>query len=150
MWAMKRSVMARIQAWSDQQAGTGLPLDGVQIAYTMPPQPERVCVYGGRPRAVRELVTGERAVMFREDITVEVRVRVVELGDDAQDAERTAEQICQQISQAVSAEPQLSQTGPVAVAAVDEDPIVLGAGPEPSTAVNVALTVSASLMTAGA
>lgn len=150
LWAFKRSVMARIQAWSDEQASTGRPLDGVQIAYTLPATPERVCVYGGRPRAVRAPSVAERGVLFQEDISVEVRVRVAELGNDAQGAESVAEGICQQIAMAVAADPQLSSTGIAVVAAVDEDPIVMGAGPEPSVAVNVGLTITTSMQVGGA
>jgi hypothetical protein len=143
-WAAKRSVIARIQAWADAQAGTGQPLDGVEVAYSLPPEPDRVCVYGGRVRTSRTARTAERNVLYREDITVEVRVRVVELGDDVAAAESIAEGIASVVASAVSAEPSLTM-GSILVAAVDSDPTMLMPGPEPSVTVNVGLTVALSM-----
>jgi hypothetical protein len=147
-WAAKRAVMARLQAWSDVATSTD-PLYQVQIGYTLPPEPDRVCVYGGRVRSVRAQATGEHGVMFREDVTVEVRVRVFAPGDDTDAAERVAEGIAQRIATAVSAEPRIT-VGTVAVVAMDADPTVVVPDPEPSVAVNVALTVALSMMTPGA
>jgi hypothetical protein len=144
VWAAKRSIIARIQAWADMQEGTGQPLDGVQVAYSLPPEPERVCVYGGRARGSRVPSAAERNVLFREDVTVDVRVRVVELGDDVEGAERTAEQIAQQVAAAVQADPPLVQ-GRIYVAAVDADPTAISPGPEPSVTVNVGLSVILAL-----
>jgi 2,4-dienoyl-CoA reductase-like NADH-dependent reductase (Old Yellow Enzyme family) len=148
VWAAKRAVMARIQSWADMQEGTGEPLDGVQIGYSLPPEPDRVCVYGGRARSSRTAPTAERNTLFREDITIDVRVRVVESGDDVESAERTAEGVAGQVSRAVSADPALV-IGSVLVGAVDTDPTVVSPGPEPSVTVNVGLTVVLSMNTPG-
>lgn len=148
LWAAKRAVIARLQSWADVSAPTD-PLYALQISYLLPPDVERVCVYGGRVRSSRTQATGEHAVMFREDVTVEVRIRVFAPGDDVQETERLAEGIAQRIAAAVSAEPRIS-TGSVAVSAVDSDPTVMIADPEPGIVVNVGLTVSLSMNTPGA
>jgi hypothetical protein len=147
-WAAKRAVIARIQAWSDEAVSTD-PLYQVQIGYVLPPEIERVCVYGGQVRSIRTQVGAEHALMFREDITVEVRVRVFQPAEDVQDTERVAEGVCQRIATAVSAEPRIS-TGSVAVTAMDQDPPALSPDPEPSVVVNVLLVVALSMNTPGA
>jgi hypothetical protein len=147
-WAAKRAVIARIQSWADQAATTD-PLHGAQVSYILPPDIERVCIYGGQVRSVRTQVTGEHAVLFREDVTVEVRIRVFESGGDVQDTEQVAEGIAQRICTAVSAEPRIT-VGSVAVAAMEEDPPALAGDPEPSVAVNVLLVVGLSMITPGA
>jgi hypothetical protein len=146
-WAAKRAVIARIQAWVDIAPSTD-PLYGLQVGYVLPPEPERTCVYGGRVRSSRTQTSAEHAALFREDVTVEIWVRVFEPAEDVVDTERVAEGIAQRIAVAVSAEPRIS-TGSVAVVATDADPTVLSPGPEPSVAVNVVLTVALSMTTAG-
>jgi hypothetical protein len=148
LWAAKRAVVYRIQSASDSAQPTD-PLYGLQIAYSLPPDPERICIYGGRVRSSRSQSTGEHALMFREDATVEVRVRVFEAGADVQDAESVAESIAQRIAAAVSADPRIV-IGSVAVSAVDSDPAVLVPDPEPGVIVNVGLTVSLAMQTPGA
>lgn len=144
MWAAKRAIVARIQAWADMQEGTGEPLDGVQIGYSLPPEPERVCVFAGRTRSSRTAPLAERNTMFREDITVEIRVRVVEYGDDVAAAEGTAEAIAGQVAAAVSADPPLA-LGQILVGAIDTDPTIVAPSPEPAVTVNVGLTVVLSM-----
>lgn len=146
-WAAKRSVIARIQAWADVATATD-PLYGLEISYSMPVQPERVSVYGGRVRSVRAQVGAEHALMMREDITVDVRVRVHEPGGDDVSVEATAEQISQRIALAVSAEPRIS-TGSVLVTATDQDPTIVSPDPDPWVTANVLLTVSLSMLTSG-
>lgn len=146
-WAAKRSVISRIQAWSDVATADD-PLYGIQIEYALPAEPERVCVYGSRVRSTRAQATGEHAVMFREDIVVEVRIRVYEPGGDPEDTERTAEGIAQRIAVAVSAEPRIA-AGAVAVTSTDQDPTVLTGDPEPAVTVNIVLTITLSVNTAG-
>jgi hypothetical protein len=150
-WAAKRAIIARITNWADPAIALPAdPLYGVQVGYTLPPQPDRICVYGGRVRSVRAQATGEHASLFQEDVTVEVRVRVFEPGGDVEDTERVAEGIAQRIAAAVSAEPRLTSTGAVAVTSTDADPTILSPDPEPSVTANVVLTVSLSMFTQGA
>ena len=146
-WAAKRAIIARIDAWTDLADPTD-PLYGVQVAYALPAEPERVCVYGGRVRSIRAQATAEHGNMFREDITVEVRIRVYEVGGVPEDTERTAEGIAQRIAVAVSAEPRIA-VGGVAVTATDADPTVLIGDPEPAVAVNIVLTVAIAMLTGG-
>ena len=149
-WAAKRAVIARIAAWADTSfAQPSDPLYGVQVTYALPADIERVCVYGGQVRSVRAQASGEHAALFREDVTVEVRVRVFEAGGDVQDTEQIAEGVCQRIAVAVSAEPRIS-TGSVAVASMESDPPALTGDPDPGVAVNVLLTVALAMNTPGA
>lgn len=148
LWAAKRAVISRIQSASDSAQSTD-PLYGLQIAYSLPPDPEPTCIYGGRVRSSRSPSTGEHAVMFREDVTVEVRIRVRESGADVQDTESVAEGIAQRVAAVVSAEPRIV-IGSVAVSAVDSDPAVLVPDPEPGVIVNIGLTVSLAMQTPGA
>jgi hypothetical protein len=149
-WAAKRAVIARITAWADTSfAQPTDPLYGVQVAYTLIPDLERVCVYGGQVRSVRAQASGEHAVLFREDVTVEVRIRVYEAGGDVQETEQVAEGIAQRIAAAVSAEPRIS-TGSVAVVSMESDPPALIGDPESGVTVNVLLVVLLSMNTPGA
>lgn len=149
-WAAKRAVIARITAWADTSyAAPSDPLYGLQVAYALPADIERICIYGGQVRSVRAQAGGEHAVLFREDVTVEVRVRVFEAGGDVQDTEQIAEGISQRIAVAVSAEPRIS-TGPVAVTSMEADPPALTGDPEPGVAVNVLLMVALAMNTPGA
>lgn len=145
-WVAKRSVISRLQAWSDM---TGNGLSGVEVSYALGPNPERVSVYGSRLRSVRAQAGGEHANLFKEDVVVEIRIRVQVLDSDIEDAERQAEMIAQAIAVAVSAEPRIS-TGLVAVTATDQDPTIISPDPDPYTTVNVVLSVSLSMLTAGA
>jgi hypothetical protein len=148
-WAAKRSVVARIKAWADQ-AVQGDALYGVEVHYALPPNPDRVCVYAGRVRSSRTQASGEHAVLFREDVALDVRVRVQEPGGDVESAERAAEGICAAVASAVSAEPRIvGSGGSVAVAATDQDPTIVAPDPDSTVTVNAVLTVSLSLMTPG-
>lgn len=138
--------MNRISDWADL-AGNGL--SGVEVNYALGPNPERVSVFGGRARSTRQQAGGEHAILFREDIVVEVRIRVQVLDSDIEDAERQGEQIAQAIAVAVSAEPRIS-TGLVAVTATDQDPTIISPDPDPYTTVNIMLSVTLSMLTAGA
>lgn len=148
LWAAKRAVILRIK----DQSSTALPGDtlyGIEVDYALPATPERISVYGGRCRSIRAQAGGEHGLLFREDLTIEVRVRVQELGDDINHAEMTAESICQAIALAVSAEPRLVPSGLVAVTATDQDPTAVFSAPEPMVTVNVSLTVSISVNSVG-
>lgn len=145
-WAAKRAVMARISAWADADYPG---LVDVQVTYALDANPERVSVYGGRVRSSRSQAGGEHAVIFREDVVIEVRIRVQVLDSDIEDAERQGEAIAQAIAVAVSAEPRIS-TGTVAVTATDQDPTIISPDPDPYATVNIVLSVSLSFNTAGA
>jgi hypothetical protein len=138
-WAAKRSIIARLSAQAE-----GGTLDGVQVAYSLPPEPERQCVYGGRVRSVREQMTAEHSTqLFRSTTTVEIRVRVVELGDDVEEVDRTAEGICNAVAVAILAEPRIAGPGSqVGVTALDADPTAISPGPEPTVVANVGMIVT--------
>ena len=140
---------ARIRNWAEAATDESDALYGVQVAYALPDAPDRLIVYGSRARSVRQQVSAEHGVLYREDIVVDVRIRVYQPGDDAEDAERTAEQIAQRVSAAVSAEPRLVR-GTVGVTATDADPTVTVPDPDPSVVVNLLLSVTLSMTSGGA
>jgi hypothetical protein len=148
VWALKRSVINRIKDTA-AAAIAGEALYGVVVEYALPPNPERVCVYGSRARSTRTQVSAEHGVLFREDTLIDIRVRVQELGGDIADTEMVAEGICQAIAVAVTAEPRLTPGGSVAVTATDQDPTIISPDPDPYVTVNVVLTVSLSMFTRG-
>lgn len=148
-WAAKRSIMARITNTA-AGAAQGTPLYGVQVAYALPPNPERICVYAARVRSARAPATAEFGVLFREDITLDIRVRVQELGGDIQDAEQVAEGISRAIALAVT-DPMQAQIAPlIYVSATDQDPTIVAPDPEPYITVNAALSITLSMNTSGA
>jgi hypothetical protein len=145
-WTAKRSIMARITNTATG-AAQGTPLYGVQVAYALPANPERICVYAARVRSARAPATAEFGVIFREDITLDIRVRVQELGGDIQDAEQVAEGISRAIALAVT-DPAQAQIAPlIYVSATDQDPTIVAPDPEPYVTVNAALSISLSMNT---
>lgn len=139
---VKRSIMARIES---------LPLgDDVQVARSLPADPDRKCVYGGRLRWSQGEVTDQHAMVFTQIITFEVRIRVVDLGDDADDVERQAEEILAAIADGVVAAPSLVGTyGSIVASSGDQDPTVVAPNPEPSVTANFALTFTITVTTGG-
>lgn len=139
---MKRSIMARIASLS-----LG---DDVQVARTLPAEPERKCVYGGRVRWSQREITDQKAMVFVQTITFEVRVRVLDLGDDVDGTEAEAERILSAISDGVVAAPSLVGTvGTLVASAGDQDPTMLAPGPEPSVVANLSVTFVVTVTTGG-
>lgn len=147
--AMKRAVMARIADLADA-AGPADALYGVQVSPHLPPEPDRKCVYGGRLRFTQRPLMGERNVANEQTIVFDIRVRVVELGDDVDETESTAESIEQAIAVGLVAPPSLTGSGGwLDVVAGDSDPTVVSPNPEPAVTVNRVLTVQAVVARAG-
>ena len=57
-------------------AGEGQPLDGIQVAYAFPGDPQLECVYGGGVRFSHEDAVAERGVLMAEVALVSVYIRV--------------------------------------------------------------------------
>lgn len=145
-WLAKRIILARI-ADRIELADVDDPLYGVESAYALPANPERVCIYLGRARSSRTQSSAEHAVLFREDVLVDVRIRVNLPGGDIQVAEETVEAIANRIATVVSAEPRIADA--VAVTAIDQDPVIVSPDPDSSVTVNAVLVVSLSAQLAG-
>jgi hypothetical protein len=139
---MKRSIMARI---GNLNLG-----DEVQVSSTLPAEPDRKCVYGGRVRWAQREITDMKGVVFVQTITFEVRVRVFDLGDDVDGVEAEAERIISAVADGVVALPSLVGTaGTLVASAGDQDPTMLSPGPEPSVAANFSVTFVVTVTTGG-
>ncbi len=148
-WMAKRVIRARI-AERAVSAAEGDALAGVQVEYALPAHPDRVCVYLGRARSSRAPSTAEHNTLYREDVLVDVRIRVSLPGGDIEEAEGTVEDIANRIADVVSQEPRLAGPGgTVAVSVVDQDPTIVSPDPDSTVTVNAVLTVSLSAMVAG-
>ena len=144
---VKRSIMARIAAL-DLADPSDLG-DSVQVSPALYPEPERKAVFGGATRWVQRDVLAERNVAFDQVITFEVRVRVVQPGDDIDGTEKEAERILSLVTDGVLANPDLtSGKGRIVPSSGDSDPIVLSPSPEPQVTVNlgVVFTVTISVL----
>lgn len=139
---MKRSIMARIKS---------LDLgDDVQVSNTLPAEPERKCVYGGRVRWSQREITDQKAMVFVQTITFEVRVRVFDLGDEVAAVEEEAERIISAVADGVVGGQSLVGTaGTLVAAAGDQDPTMVSPGPEPSIAANLSVTFVVTVTTGG-
>lgn len=149
--AVRRSVIGRIQDWRDAATPSSALYD-VQVEQALPPEPERVTVYGGRLAWTRAEVLAERNVAHTMTITYDVRVRVVELGDDIASAEARADAIEDAVTRAIQADPPLAGgSGRVVVTSGDADPVVIGIGGDGFTAVTVnrGITVTVTITAAG-
>lgn len=146
---VKRSIIARI-ASLDLADPSDLG-DSVQVAAALPPEPERKCVFGGRTRWVQRDMLAERNAASEQVITFEVRVRVVQPGDDIDGTEREAERIVSLVSAGVLASPDLTGgAGRIVATSGDADPIVIAPSPEPLVTVNLAVTFTVTLSVVGA
>lgn len=147
--SVKRSIMARIATLA-ASAVPGDALYGVQVSRSLPPEPERQCVYGGRLRFAQAALLAERNVANQQTIQFDVRIRVVDLGDDVDGTEDIAEAIEQAVAAGVVADPSLvGGYGRIGVVAGDSDPTMVMPGPEPTVTVNRVLTVEVSVALAG-
>jgi len=144
---LKRSIMARIASLDLAD----YPGDEIEVSAVLPPEPMRKTVFGGRTTWIQREVLAERYVAFEQTLTFEVRVRVVEPGDDADAAELEAERIVSLITSGVLAEPDLTGgRGRIVPTSGDSDPIVVTPAPDPQVIVNVGLTFTATLSVVGA
>lgn len=145
---VKRSIIARIRTL--QLADPDDLGDSVQVEPTLPPDPERKCVFGGRAQWVQRDVLAERNVAFEQTITFEVRVRVVAPGGDIDAADREAERIMSLVASGVLANPDLTGgRGRIVPSSGDSDPIVVSPLPEPSVTVNIGMTFTVTLSVVG-
>ncbi len=147
-WMAKRVIAARI-AERAASAAEGDALAGVQVEYALPANPDRVCVYLGRARSSRALAAAEHNVLYREDVLVDVRIRVSQPGGDIEEVEGLVEDIANRVADVVSEEPRLAPGGSVAVTVIDQDPTIVSPDPDSSVTVNAVLTVTLSMTLPG-
>jgi len=145
---LKRSILARVAGLD--LATPGDLGDSVQVTPTLAPEPERKAVYGGRTTWIQRDVLAERNVAYEQTITFEVRVRVVDLGDDVDAAEKEAERIVSLVVAGVAAEPDLTGgRGRIVATSGDSDPVVATPGPTPVVIVNLGVVFTTTLSVLG-
>jgi hypothetical protein len=145
---VKRSIIARIAAL--ELADPSDLGDSVQVEATLPPEPERKCVFGGRTQWVQRDVLAERYAASEQVISFEVRVRVVQPGDDIDGTEKEAERIVSLVASGVLLNPDLTGgRGRIVPSSGTSDPVVVTPSPEPSVTVNLGLTFTVTLSVVG-
>ncbi len=145
-WPLKRVAIKALQNFAD---GTTPPPAGaellastdarpVQVAFTQPVEPDRVCVAGTPVRATLRELTAESPTMSAEAVPLELLVRVFEPGEDIEGVNKQLADMCQAVVTAVLAAGLVPQ-GRIYLAAVAEDPPSVTAGPEPSVTMSARL-----------
>jgi hypothetical protein len=138
-WPLKRVALARLTAYAD---GSEVPPAGaeplvstnlrrVEIAHTLPAEPDRICVYGMPVRATFAEVTAEDPGTFRDTSQFELRVRVFEPGEDAIAVDQTLGDMCDAVVTALLDTP-LTGLGRTYLAAMAQDLPELKGHPDPS------------------
>lgn len=146
-WALKRSVFARLTAHA---AGIGAPvgveaLDGVQVAYVLPGEPERVCVYGTRVRLTR-VRNDEEHTQFRETVPLEIWVRAMQPGEDVEAVDALVETTCAAVATSLLSSP-LFSLGTLSLTAVTCDNATIAPSPEPGVTISAQMLFTAELVT---
>lgn len=149
-WPLKRLAVARLKAIAD---GTEPPPTGaelllstaarpVEVAFSLPSEPERVSVYGIPLRSAFDELTAESPSTFGEVALIGFRVRVFEPGEDEMSVDQQLGDMCTAVVTALLTVP-LAATIRVWLTAMQQDPTVLTPGPEPSVAGAASLIFSA-------
>jgi hypothetical protein len=136
MYAAKRAIIDAIAT-----ALAGPP--AVQVAYSLPPDPDYVCVYGGGLRMVQTDNVAEPGVATVEADVIDVWVRVYAPGDDVRGADAQAEPVANTIIHLFQTNPRLVGVGTVsAVSAGDGGEPTASPGPEPAVVSKLLLQVT--------
>jgi hypothetical protein len=142
---LKRAIVERIREMDLTDARDGTP---VQVESAPPPVFALRSVYANTVRWSQTELTAERALMARQTITVEIRIRVQDAGGDIDEAERTAEEIQAAIAAGVVAQPDLlAGAGSLYASSGDADPTVVAPDPESKVIVNLGVTFTAVVNT---
>jgi hypothetical protein len=167
-WPLKRSALARLAAFADgtKPIPHGLevllaPLVStsdvpVEVSYAIPDEPDRVCVYGTPLRASRAERTAEAGggyatnsgmqAVVAETVTLELRARVYEPGDNIEGVDRLLGDVCQAVATALTYERLFAQ-GAMALTSVTQDPTAVSPSPDPYVIGNALLTFTAQVVT---
>lgn len=139
-WPAKRLAIARLTAYAD---GTTPPPSGaellladppnhlVQVAWSLPAEPDRICIHGRPVRSVLREATAESPEIVAETAAVEIRVQVFEPGEDEQNVDLTLNQVCDAVVVALTTEP-LTNAVRLWLAACTQEPTIIAGNAEPS------------------
>ena len=152
---LKRSMIARLSGISDGSiplpSPTCAPLVGVQVGTVLPADTDRIVVYGTPVRSTRRQITAENT-NATESVTVEIRVRVFQPGEqdeDVGDVDLLTGQLVQAIASAVmDGDPIVYPgMGNINLAAITQWPTAIAPYPEPSATGLASLFFTADLVT---
>lgn len=102
-YAAKRALFTAL----DAQTGPAQPLDGVEVAYSYPPNPSRKVIYGGGVRSTVTDAAGEWGVIASEVITIGVYIKVLRPDADVRSTDLDAEAVADAITAVLAAAPEL-------------------------------------------
>jgi hypothetical protein len=166
-WALKRAAISRMSNLASGNLspwyGTELFATGhpeftapVQVAYFLPGEPDRLCVYGTSVRASRRQATAEGSGVYPtgqvnglyvETSTLELRVRCSSPGEDVEAVDLITSQLCQAVASAMMDGPALFQSGTINLTAINQDPTTIAPLPEPNVITNVSLVFTVEAIT---
>jgi len=150
-WPLKRVAFARLMSYADGSvtppAGAELLISTatrpVEVAFSAPAEPERICIYGAPLRATFEEVTAESPATFGEVALVGFRVRVFDPGEDEIGVDQVLGDMCTALTIALLTVPLFAQ-GRVWLSAMQQDPTILTPAPEPSVTGAASMVFSAA------
>jgi hypothetical protein len=86
---------------------TNGPLAGIQVAYSYPPQPERLTIYGGGVRFTHEDMAGEVGQVVSEVVTTGLYLRAAAPDWTVRDADQEIETLADVVAGLLAGEPDL-------------------------------------------
>lgn len=102
-YAAKRALFTALTA----QAGPAQPLDGIEVAYSYPPNPSRKVIYGGGVRSTVTDAAGEWGVVGSEVIVIGVYIKVLRPDADVRTTDTDVEAIADTITAVMAADPDM-------------------------------------------
>lgn len=157
-WPLKRVIIARLKDIAD---GTTAPPAGAEllvatpdkpvlVSHMVPPEPDRITVYGSPLRATFDEVTAESPTQVTETSQIELKVRVYDPGDDEPGLSIVLADICQAVTAAVLAvAPTILPSGRIWLAQIRQDASTLAPGPQPSIVESASLFFRAEAVAYG-
>jgi hypothetical protein len=152
---LKRSMIARLSGISDGTIPPPTPsaaaLVGVQVGTVLPADTDRLIVYGTPVRSTRRQTTAENVTSV-ESVTVEIRIRVYQPGEQDEDV-GDVDQLTGQLVQAVASGLMdghpivLPGLGNLNLAGITQWPTAITPYPEPSATGLASLFFVADLVT---
>lgn len=145
-WPARRLALARLTNIANGSlpppAGASLlvstPARPVEVSFSTPAEPDRICIYGIPLRATFREFTAEDPSQLTELATVAFRIRVYEPGEDEFHADQTLGDMCAAVQAALSTTP-LAPAVRMWLAALQQEQTVLSASPDPAVVVAAAM-----------
>lgn len=107
-YAAKRATIDAIAALATAQTGTGLALDGAQVAYSYPARDvTRKTIYAGGVRSVVSDMAAELGMVSSEVLTIGLYFRVIRPDADVRTAEVDVEAMADTVSTLMAADPDM-------------------------------------------